>query len=249
MQKEAEIIAELREENRYLKQELASLKSLFWGKKSERSIVPDTQATLSFGEDIVIANPSPEKKKEKVENTPEPGSKAPVRKPIPDHIPRVDVVLEPENVDLSKYEKIRDEVTEILDYVKSKIVVKRIIRPIYRLIENNGEPNLICANLPAQPVSKSNASASLVAHILICKYADHTPLHRQLKQFLREGIDLAESTVNGWVHKHIKILEPLYELAKKMVQNGHYIMADETPMPVLSADKIGSTHKGYFWVY
>jgi transposase len=252
VQKEAEIIAELREEVRYLKQELANLKRLFWGKKSERfvPVIPE-QETLFFGEDVVsialpevIAKPVVKERKK-----PEAGSSIPVRKPIPEHIPRVDTIIEPEGVDLSQAIKIRDEITEYLDYKPGKIFVKRIIRPIYKVISAQGEAQIVNADLPSQPVAKSNVSASMMAMILVSKYVDHLPIYRQLKQFLREGVDLAESTVNGWVHKHIKLLEPLYDLAKQNVKNSGYIMADETPMPVLSEDKPGSTHKGYYWVY
>lgn len=252
MQKEAEIIAELREENRYLKQELASLKRLFWGKKSERFIpaIPG-QETLFFGEEIVATAP-PEviaKTIAKERKKPEEGSSIPVRKPIPPHIPRVDTVIEPEGVDLSQAVKIRDEITEYLDYKPGKIFVTRVIRPIYKVINAQGEAQIINADLPSQPVAKSNVSAAMVAMILVSKYIDHLPIYRQLKQFLREGVDLSESTVNGWVHKHIKLLEPLYDLAKKNIQRSGYLMADETPMPVLSEDKPGSTHKGFYWVY
>lgn len=252
MQKDAEIIAKLREEVRYLKQELANLKSLFWGKKSERYIpVNPAQETLSFGEDIVtVKQPEVNTKPEpKVKKKPEPGSNIPVRKPIPAHIPRVDTVIEPDGIDLSKAVKIRDEITEYLDYKPGKIFVTRIIRPIYKVTTDQGEVQLVNAELPSQPVAKSNVSAAMMALILVSKYIDHLPIYRQLKQFLREGVDLSESTVNGWIHKHLKLLIPLYELAKQNVQRSNYLMADETPMPVLSEDKPGSTHKGYYWVY
>ncbi|MDP3928054.1 MAG: IS66 family transposase [Bacteroidota bacterium] len=252
MQKEAKIIAELQEEIRYLKQELANLKSLFWGKKSERFALPSAnQQTLFFGEDVVEASLPKEviKPVVKERKKPEEGSSIPVRRSIPAHIPRVDTVLEPDGVDLTQAIKIRDEVTEYLDYTPGKIFVKRIIRPIYKVTSAEGDAQIVNADLPSQPVAKSNVSAAMMAMILVGKYIDHLPIYRQLKQFLREGIDLSESTVNGWVHKHIKLLEPLYELAKKNIQQSNYLMVDETPMPVLSEDKPGSTHKGYYWVY
>jgi transposase len=44
-------------------------------------------------------------------------------------------------------------------------------------------------------------------------------------------------------------LEPLYNTLVKKVQKSNYLMADETPIPVQTSQKPGSTHKGYHWVY
>lgn len=251
MQKDAKLIAELQQENRYLRQELAKLKSLFWGKKSERFVADSPlQETLFFGEDVVMVQPPAKVKEEpKPKKTPEPGSSIPVRKPIPPHIPRVDIVIEPEGIDMIQAVKIGEDITEYLDYKPGRIFVKRTIRPKYRIIDQSGNVKIEVANLPSQPVPKCNVSAGMISLILVSKYIDHLPIYRQLKQFLRDGVDLAESTVNGWVQKHLKLLEPLYELVKQSIQRSIYVMADETPMPVLSADKPGSTYKGYYWVY
>ncbi len=68
--------------------------------------------------------------------------------------------------------------------------------------------------------------------------------------FKRQGVVIAESTLNGWFNATTRLLEPLYEtLKKELLSSGYYIMADETPLPVLTKDKPGATHKGYHWVY
>jgi len=45
------------------------------------------------------------------------------------------------------------------------------------------------------------------------------------------------------------LLDPLYEKLQEKVKQSTYLMADETPIPVLTKDKPGSTHKGFHWVY
>jgi len=55
--------------------------------------------------------------------------------------------------------------------------------------------------------------------------------------------------MNGWFNATTTLLEPLYETLKKRLLSTGYIMADETPLPVLTKDKPGATHKGYHWVY
>jgi transposase len=35
--------------------------------------------------------------------------------------------------------------------------------------------------------------------VIVAKYADHLPLHRQAKMFRRFGVDLSDQTMCGWV--------------------------------------------------
>ena len=64
-----------------------------------------------------------------------------------------------------------------------------------------------------------------------------------------EEVQLSESTLNGWFSAGCNLIEPLFEKHKKIVQGVSYLMADETPIPVLTKDKPGATHKGYLWAY
>jgi hypothetical protein len=43
------------------------------------------------------------------------------------------------------------------------------------------------------------AGAGLLAHVLVAKYADHLPLHRQSEIYTREGVELSRSTRSEWV--------------------------------------------------
>lgn len=103
--------------------------------------------------------------------------------------------------------------------------------------------------MPSLPIPKGNAGSSLLAHLMVSKYVDHLPFHRQKKQFKRLGLEIAESTINDWFKSSCKLLEPLYDRLYRLLQNSDYIMADESPMPVQSSEKDGATHKGYQWVY
>jgi len=89
----------------------------------------------------------------------------------------------------------------------------------------------------------------LLAYILVGKYVDHLPLHRQLEQFKREGVKIKPSTINGWVTRCAERLWILYESMRGDIKNRGYLQADETGIKVLSQEKKGSTHQGYFWVY
>ncbi|MCF8377913.1 MAG: IS66 family transposase, partial [Bacteroidales bacterium] len=135
------------------------------------------------------------------------------------------------------------------DYVPGKLEVHRIVRPKFIIGSNDEKTNIVIADLPSLPIPRGNAGSGLLAHILISKFVDHLPFYRQVQMFRRKDIHLAESTLNGWFAATCRLLEPLYENLKKQLLSSDYLMADETPLPVLTKDKPGATHKGYQWVY
>jgi transposase len=231
----------------YLKQELAQLKRMIFGAKSER-FIPDDPGQLSLDLDIEQKENTEQQETEDIAFTRRKGKKKkeiPVRLPLPSHLHREEIVIEPEE-DTTGGKRIGEEVTEVLEYIQGKFYVKRIIRPKYALPEEKG---IVIGTLPSLPIPRGNAGPGLLAHLLISKFQDHLPFYRQVQMFKRADITIAESTISGWYSATCRLLEPLYEKLIEIVKRSHYLMADETPIPVLTRDKPGSTHKGYHWVY
>jgi transposase len=73
------------------------------------------------------------------------------------------------------------------------------------------------ATKPPQLIAKSTAGASLLAQVIVAKWADHQPLHRQEKMFERHGIHISRKTMGGWIARCVEVLDPLYQLMKKEV--------------------------------
>ncbi len=230
-----------------LKRQLAELKRMIFGSKSERFIPGDKAQLALFEESIkqideqvekyTVTYQRDKKKKEK---------EKPVRTVIPAHYPRVEEVIYPENLDPS-WVKIGEEVTELLEVKPLTVFVRRIIRPKYALPKEQG---VVIAELPSLPIPKGNASASLLAFILISKFVDHLPLYRLLQIFKRQGLDISKSTIGGWVSKTSALLMPLYDTFKeKFLENAAYIQADESPIKVQDKVKKKTTHRGFMWVY
>ena len=92
----------------------------------------------------------------------------------------------------------------------------------------------------------SFAGPSLLAMILIGKYANHQPLNRQSEHYAREGIDLSVSTMADHVGACAASLMPLYELIKAHVFAAGRIHGDDTTVPVLARVK---TRTGRIWTY
>lgn len=230
-----------------LSNELILLRRRLFGRSSER-FIPQDPAQLSIAFDGLECLPEElEVQTQEIEiryTRKKENKKQPVRNTIPDHIRREEVIIEPENIPEGSV-RIGEEVTEKLEYVPGEVYVKRTIRPKYALPQGGG---IKIADLPSQVLPRSNAGASLLAHLLVSKYQDHLPFYRQLEIFKRQKIILAASTVNGWFADSVDLLRVLYETLKKEVLSSDYIQIDESTIPVMDKDHPGSTRKGYHWI-
>lgn len=242
----SEKVANLTAELLYYKHELAQLKRMIFGSKSERHIGSDP-SQLNLGLDVETIE-QPERETEQItytRNKSDNKKGSAIRLALPAHLYREEHVIEPRE-DITGARKIGEVVTEILEYTPGKFYVQKYVRPKYVL--PTGE-RIVIGELPSLPIPRGNAGPGLLAHLLISKFVDHLPFYRQVQQFKRQDIDIAESTISGWFASSCRLLEPLYDRLVTRVRQSSYLMADETPIPVLTRDKPGSTHKGYHWVY
>jgi transposase len=95
---------------------------------------------------------------------------------------------------------IGENVSEMLDFVPARLRVLRIRRPKYGC---RGCGMIHQAPAPERPIAKGMASAGLLAHVLVSKYCDHTPLYRQTQILARHGVEIDRSTLSvvhagGW---------------------------------------------------
>jgi transposase len=99
-----------------------------------------------------------------------------------------------------------------------------------------------------QPIEKSTAGASLLAQVIVAKWADHQPLHRQEKMFERHGIEISRKTMGGWMAQCAELLDPLYQLMKKELLSSKVIGTDDTSVKVLDR-KLPFARIGRIWPY
>jgi transposase len=104
------------------------------------------------------------------------------------------------------------------------------------------------ATKPPQPIEKSTAGASLLAQVIVAKWADHQPLHRQEQMFERHGIEISRKTMGGWMAQCAKLLDPLYQLMKKELLSSKVIGTDDTSVKVLDR-KLPFARNGRIWPY
>ena len=133
----------------------------------------------------------------------------------------------------------------MLDWVPAQLRVMRVLRPKYAC---RACGTIRQAPAPERPIAGGMATPALLAQVLIAKYCDHTPLYRQSQIFARHGVDLARSTLAGWVGGACWWLEALHERLCKKVFASNHLFADDTPVPVLDPGR-GRTKTGRLWVY
>jgi transposase len=242
---------ELQSDYQYLQFQLTELKRMLFGVRSERSRHTENdprQLELFAPEELPqAAEPVRETESITCERTKAKETKRPIRAALPEHLKRVEEVIEPEAIPEGAV-KIGEVITEVLEYKEAEVYVRAIIRPKYTVPGSEGAGCVVVADLPSLPIPKSNAGAGLLSHICVSKFVDHLPFYRQIQIFKREKIPLAEATVKGWYRQTCQLLEPLYDKLQVHILTNDYLQIDESPMPVLSANKPGSTHRGYMWV-
>jgi len=136
-----------------------------------------------------------------------------------------------------------EEISERYEYIPASIKVIEDVRRKYAC-----DCTVKTADKPAQPIEKSTAGASLLAHVIVSKFADHQPLHRQEKMFERHGVRISRKTMGGWLAQVGELLDPLYEASKKVLFGSKVIGTDDTGVKVLDP-KLPFARTGRIWPY
>ncbi len=239
-----------------LRQQIALLQRRLYGPRSEK-YHPDQlhmDGVLKNGESL--AAPAAAEPTVSVKATVRRKARPHGRLQIPDNLERVDEVLDlPEEqkrdpqtgADLVK---LRDETSEKLAWRPGQWYVRRFIRPVYVHPDrqNDEKGGVYVQPMPDSPIEKCKADTSVLALVAVKKFVDHLPLYRQRQIFLREGIEVAPSTLNAWAIEPILACEPLYNAFRAEVLARPVIFTDDTPVDMLEEGR-GRTKEARMWVY
>lgn len=136
-----------------------------------------------------------------------------------------------------------EEISERYEYIPASIKVIEDVRRKYAC-----SCTVKTAEKPAQPIEKSTAGASLLAQVVVSKFADHQPLHRQERIWERHGVRISRKTMGGWMAQVAKLLEPLYRSSKQVLFGSKVIGTDDTGVKVLDR-KLPFARTGRIWPY
>lgn len=151
----------------HLKLIIAKLKRLQFGRRSEKLDREIEQLELRLEELEVSAVAASPPTIEKA------APQVPVRRPLPQHLPRIRVEHTPACTCPecgAAMRKIGEDVAEILEYVPARFRVIQHVRP--KLACPTCE-RIVQSAAPSRPIERGLAGPGLLAHVLVSKYADH----------------------------------------------------------------------------
>ncbi|MBZ0104665.1 MAG: IS66 family transposase [Sulfuricella denitrificans] len=242
---------------RHLEEKLQLALARLYGRKTEKHFSPAVeQAELLFDE-IEVRAESPDSVVDKTTVEAHTRRKGGGRKPLPDSLPRVEIVH-----DLSETAKvcacgtalkrIGEEVSERLELIPAKAQVLREIRPKYACPGCEGtddpKPAVRVADLPPRLLPKSIATPGLLAHIVTSKFVDGLPLYRQSKMLTRHGIELSDGKMSRWLVKVAVACSRLRELFVRQLLSSAVIGVDETHLQVLKEPGRKDSSRSWAWV-
>jgi len=154
----------------------------------------------------------------------------PVRKPLPEHLPR-EVVTHTPIEDCcpdcgGQLRKLGEEVSEYLERIPETF---KVVRHVRIKMSCTGCDKIVQPVAPPRPIERCLAESALLAHVLAAKYANHIPLNRQSEIYAREGVELDRSTLAGWVGASSQLLAPLVEAIRRHGMSASKIHADDAP--------------------
>jgi len=252
---QAESLAELKEENKSLKDELARLHSIIlllkrdkFGSKSERvaEIPPEQLIFNEFEKEAVLPVIAPET--ETITYTRTKGRCK--KKPFPEHLSREEKIIDlPESEkncphDGTRLKEIGDERVEKLKMIPARASVLVEIKKKYAC------PT--CESHVAQAKSNSLlpgtiATPELLSFIIFSKFFQALPLYRLEELFKLNGIDLTRGTMARWLVQVKDQLIPIYNLLQDQAFESGYMAIDATHVQVLREPGRTAQAKSFMW--
>lgn len=239
-----------------LEQKLRYLERKVWGSMSERRRLPEdpSQLELNFGaiemseeEQELVKEALDEIKEYKKVYVKEHVKKVPVRQKLPENLPRMEEHIYPEGYKGHEDEWILFEETESSEHLELKPAEFYIRVTVRHKGMRKQTKEIVTAPVLNEPLPKSYASTSLLTDLMVGKYVDHLPFHRQIQIYKRLGVVLPASTIELWFHAVADLMRPTYYRLKQQVLSKDYIQCDETTIPIVDNEK-HKTIKGYLWL-
>ena len=190
-----------------LRFQLACIKRMKYGRSSEQLDTEITQMRLTLEDLEASLAEIPEELRVPAKER----QAKPTRHPLPEQLPREEIVHEPPCSCPSCGGQLRalgEDVSEMLEYIPDHYKVIRHVRPKLSCVSCQ---RIVQAQAPSRPIERGIAGPGLIAHVLVSKFSDHLPLYRQSQIFAREGIELERSTLADWVGGASALLEPLVQ--------------------------------------
>ena len=173
-------VERLKAQNERYEHIIAQLRRLTFGKRSEQMDKDQLQLALEDLQQGAAQIEAEEEKDDPALKTHRTRRRRQSRPSLPDHLPQVDVVIEPASTQCpccaAAMHMIGEDVSKRLDVVPAQYQVIVTHRPKYACRACEGKVGQ--APAPARLIEGGLPTERMVAQVLVAKYADHMPLYR-----------------------------------------------------------------------
>jgi transposase len=257
---EAQIVALVQERDEYrklvlhLREENERLRRGLLGQKAERLPKNDAQLSLlmlglAFGGDASTSTETSAPPAPADQVVSEHTRAKPVRRPLPDDLPRVHIEIVPPEVerDPDAFELIGADKRAVLERRPSSTIVveisyKKFVRKDREL---DGPTEIWAPDVVDLPIPRGVAGPSLLADTVVRRWQDHQPVNRLEGIYGREGLPIPKSTICTWHEELAELVQPLIEAMRADALAQPYLCVDATGVLVLAKERCRT---GHFWV-
>jgi len=241
--------ARLAGQNDRLRHLIRQLQRMQFGKRSEKLNPDQLNLGLEDLEQALAAEEADQEKADPALRRSRAEKRRAGRGSLPDHLPRIEVVIEPDDTACpccgGAMHVIGEDRSQRLDVIPAQYRVLVTRRPKYAC--RTCQEAIVQAPTPARLIEGGLPTERMMAHVLVAKYADHSPLYRQVQILVRQGIEIDRATLAFWVSYGAAEVKPLWRLMRDELLRSTKLFVDETRAPVLDPGR-GRTKTGYLWV-
>lgn len=230
----APVLAQLSDELAKVRHELAQLKKAKYGPRSERTKMPRPHPAEPVSAEQQLATRRANAR-----------DKAKIQTVRTEHKVPAELRTCPScgNEKLKPIGKGRSSV--VFEFVPARFVRHEHVQEVLRC--KCGDYVVTAPGAP-KVIEKGRYGASFLAHLAVAKCADHLPIYRLEKDFARQGLPLARSTMNELLHRAAEITAPLSRRLLEQIRTNDIVLADETRLRMLD-DGAGKPKTGFVWTF
>lgn len=248
--------ADLKEENKYLREEIRRLefninllKRDKFGSKSEKiTDLPSEQ--LLFNEIEKEAQSVEPEQTELIGGYVRSKKGRGARKPFPADLPREEVIIDlPESEKVCPHDgtalkEIGEEVTEKLKIIPAQLSVvverkKKYACPCCQSHMAQAKSNAILPGTIATP--------ELIAFLIFSKFFQGLPLYRIEELFNLQGVNIKRGTMASWLISVAEKLQPIWNILEEWALDSGYMGIDATSVQVLKEEGRKPETKSFMW--
>lgn len=248
-----------------LEHQLKLLKKCLFGSRSEKVSAEELEARIAqhareAAEAVAQSKRPDEPPAEAEEERPEPRQKGQGKEkrkarphgrgPLPAHLTRIRVAhpidparsVCPHCPDHPPLVKIGEDIRETLHKL-----------PVQYVVHQHVYPKCVCQRchdgvvMPEGPDNGLKADITVVADVVVQKYAEHKPLYRQQQAFERVGIPLRRQTLCDWTGWCSDQVAPVVRAIREYILRRDCVQSDETSVRMQLRD--GQMHTARLWAY